>query len=232
MGKNYAVIVAAGKGKRMKCEINKQFLNIDNKPVLYYSLNTFSKHPSIDGIVLVCSQADIEYCKKNIIEKYSMKKIYKIVMGGKERQDSVLNGLKAINECDIVLIHDGARPFVDNKTIDEGIKYAKIYGACTCGIKPKDTIKIKDENGFSQDGLERDKLFCVQTPQCFKYNLIMKCHERLKQDGTAVTDDTMVVERYGNRVYLYDGSYKNIKITTPEDLQTAEMILKYKSLTD
>lgn len=226
MSKNYAVIVAAGKGKRMGAGINKQFLNINGKPILYYSINAFSTHSSIDGIVLVCSENEIEYCKKQIIEKYNIKKIFKIVSGGKERQDSVLNGLKVLNDCDVVLIHDGARPFVSHKIIEEGIKYAEVYGSCTCGVNPKDTIKIMSKDGFSKHTLDRNKLFCVQTPQCFKYDLIMKCHEKLKQDNVPVTDDAMVVERCGNKVYLYEGSYDNIKITTPEDLAIGKMILK------
>jgi 2-C-methyl-D-erythritol 4-phosphate cytidylyltransferase len=226
MSKNYAIIVAAGKGRRMGADINKQFLNIKDKPILYYSISAFSKHPLIDGIILVCSNNEIDYCKEQIVEKYNIKKIIKIVSGGKERQDSVLNGLKAISDCDVVLIHDGARPFVSYKIIEEGIKYAKTYGACTCGINPKDTIKIKSNDGFSEDTLDRSKLFCVQTPQCFNYNLIMKYHEKLRQEYGFVTDDSSVVERYGKKVYLYEGSYTNIKITTQEDLLIAETILE------
>lgn len=226
MSKNYAIIVAAGKGKRMGADVNKQFLNIKDKPILYYSLSVFSNDPFVDGIILVCSNNEINYCKEQIVEKYNIKKVIKIVSGGKERQDSVLNGLKAISDCDVVLIHDGARPFVSHKIIEEGIKYAKTYGACTCGVSPKDTIKIKSNDGFSEDTLDRSKLFCVQTPQCFKYDLIMECHERLRQDHAFVTDDSSVIERYGKKVYLYEGGYNNIKITTQEDLLIAETILK------
>jgi len=226
MKKSYVIIVAAGRGKRMGTSINKQFLIINNKPILYYSLNTFSKCDLIDGIILVCAEDEIEYCKKEIVEKYKIDKVLKIVAGGEERQDSVYNGLKAIKDCEIVLIHDGARPFVTEEIIKNGINYAKAYGACTCGVMPKDTIKIKDKEGFSYDTPNRDNLFIVQTPQFFKYDLILKCHQKLSLTDKKVTDDTMVAEYCGNKVYLYNGSYDNIKITTSEDLYIAEKIVK------
>lgn len=227
MKKNYAIIVAAGKGTRMRSSVNKQFLNIKDKPVLYYPLHTFSNNIFIDGIILVCAKENIDYCRKNIVEKFKINKILKIVPGGDERQDSVLNGLKAVagDECGIVLIHDGARPFVDDDIIENGIKYAREYGASACGILPKDTIKVVNKERFSIDTLDRNTLFCVQTPQCFNYSLIFKSHQKLKRDGIKVTDDTAVVEYCGNKVYLYEGSYNNIKITTPEDLILAESIV-------
>lgn len=224
MTNNCAIIVAAGKGKRMGNTLSKQFLEIKGKPVLYYTLSVFSKCSLIDNIILVLSPEDIEYCNSQIINRYNFKNII-IVEGGKERQDSVYNGLKAAGNCDIVLIHDGARPFVDSDSIEKGIKYASIYGASACGVKPKDTIKIKNYDGFSVSTPQRDTLFSVQTPQCFKYELIMKCHQKIKEENILVTDDTMVVEKYGHKVFLYEGSYKNIKITTPEDIFVAESVL-------
>lgn len=223
---NYAVIVAAGKGKRMRTNINKQFIEVKGKPILYYSIKAFSANQLIDGIVLVCAEAEIEYCKKKVIDKYNLQKVVKLVAGGKERQDSVFNGLKALENCNIVLIHDGARPFVTSKIIEDGIRYSDVYGACACGVKPKDTIKIREKKGFSLSTLERNSLFAVQTPQCFKYDLIYNCHKKLINEKLHVTDDTMVVEHYGNKVYLYEGSYDNIKVTTPEDLNIAESIAK------
>lgn len=228
MGNNYAVIVAAGKGKRMGIGVNKQFLELKDKPLLYHSLNAFSNCNLIDGIIIVCGESEVDYCKKEVVEKYKINKVLKVVAGGKERQDSVYNGLKAIEDCDIVLIHDGARPFVTPEVIENGIKYTKLYGACACGVTPKDTIKIKDEEGFSNGTPNRSKLFSVQTPQCFKYNLISSCHEKLMNDCISVTDDTSVVEYYNHKVYLYDGSYDNIKITTPEDLDIAQKIFEKK----
>ncbi|MEY8764510.1 MULTISPECIES: 2-C-methyl-D-erythritol 4-phosphate cytidylyltransferase [Clostridium] len=226
MGSNCAVIVAAGRGKRMKKGINKQFIDIKGKPMLYYSINSFNKSPLIDSIVIVCEKNEIEYCRENVIKKYDLNKVTKIVEGGKERQNSVFNGLKVLKNCEIVLIHDGARPFVTENIIQDGIRYAGVYGACACGMKPKDTIKSRGENGFSQGTLSREKLFLVQTPQCFKYSLIYDCHRRAVNDGIQATDDTIVAEHYGNRVYLYEGSYDNIKITTPEDLSIAEVIFE------
>lgn len=226
MGKNCAVIVAAGKGKRMKANINKQFLNVNDNPILYYSLNTFSQCRLVDEIVIVCAQDEIEYCRREIVEKYNVQKVSKIVAGGKERQNSVYNGLKALEECEIVLIHDGARPFVTEKIIEDGIRYAKIYGSSACGVVPKDTIKIRAESGVSVSTPDRNSLFSVQTPQCFKYNIIFHCHNSLLESNIKVTDDTSVVEFYGNKVYLYEGSYDNIKITTPDDIYIAEKIIK------
>lgn len=225
MGKNCAVIVAAGKGTRMKTKVNKQFLNLKDKPLLYYTLKTFCDNEYIDDIVVVLAKDEIEYCKKNIILKYGLNKIKVVVEGGNTRQESVINGLEAIEDCDIVLIHDGARPFVDKSIIEDGIKYAELYGACACGVKPKDTIKIKSDNGFSVQTPDRDTLFCVQTPQCFRYNIILECHKKANLEKVEATDDTMIVEKYNYKVYLYEGSYINIKITTPEDLVIGEKIL-------
>ena len=124
-----------------------------------------------------------------------------------------------------MLIHDGARPFISDRIIDEGIKYATIYGASAPGVMPKDTIKIKDENNFSLNTPNRETLVSIQTPQVFKFNEILECHRKVKIDKLVVTDDTMVVEKYGNKVYLYDGEYTNIKVTTPEDLILGEKLI-------
>jgi 2-C-methyl-D-erythritol 4-phosphate cytidylyltransferase len=228
MKKNCAIILAAGKGRRMGAEINKQFLQINNKPILYYTLDTFSKCESIDEIILVASKNEIKYCSEEVIKKYDIKKVCKVVAGGNERQNSVLNGLRAIENCEIVLIHDGARPFVNKEIIDKGIKYAETYGASACGVIPKDTIKIRNSQKFSDGTINRDSLFIVQTPQCFKYETILDFHEKIKEQDIKVTDDTMVIEQFGQSVYLYDGSYDNIKITTPEDIIIAEKILSLR----
>lgn len=180
MSKNSVIIVAAGKGKRMNSSISKQFLQIKNKPILYYTLSKFSTHESIDEIVLVTLEDKIEVCS-DIIDKYNINKVSKIVPGGKERQDSVYNGLKGVSkDCEVVLIHDAARPFVTSDIIENGIRYTNQYGAAACGVIPKDTIKIKNEKGFAIDTPNREDLFIVQTPQCFNYNIILSCHEKLK----------------------------------------------------
>lgn len=220
-----AIVLAGGKGKRMCADMSKQFIEINAKPILYYTLSKFINCKFIDEIILVLPEEEIEYCKKEVIEKYSLK-VNKIVIGGKERQDSVYNGLLEVGNSDIVLIHDGARPFVSGRVIEDGIKYASLYGAAAPGVVPKDTIKIKSIDSFSESTPDRETLVSVQTPQVFKYDLIMKCHRAVKLDNISVTDDTMVVELYGNKVYLYTGEYTNIKVTTPEDLIMAEILAK------
>ena len=219
-----AIILAGGKGKRMGKDISKQFILVKDKPIIYYTIKKFSDCKLIDEIILVLPKDEIEYCKKEVLEKYSLK-VDKIIEGGKERQDSVYNGLKALKNSDIVLIHDGARPFVSEKIILEGIENAKKYGAAAPGVMPKDTIKVKDDFSFSKETLKRESLIAIQTPQVFKKDIIVKCHERVRENNVSVTDDTMVVEKYGYKVYLYDGDYTNIKVTTPEDLILCEYLV-------
>lgn len=218
-----AIILAGGKGTRMGRNINKQYIEINGKPIIYHTIKQFKKCSKIDEIILVLPKDEIEYCKVNVLEKYNLC-VDKIVSGGKERQDSVLNGLNAIENCEIVLIHDGARPFTSKRIIEEGIENCKKYGAAAPGVMPKDTIKIRDLDNFSIETLDRNSLVAIQTPQIFKYNMIYDCHNKVVDEGVVVTDDTMVVERYNNKVYLYDGCYTNIKITTPEDLLLAEIL--------
>lgn len=220
-----AIIVAGGKGKRMGSNISKQFIIVNGKPILYYTLTKFLNCKTIDNIILVLPKDEIEYCKKEILEKYSLK-VNKIIEGGKERQESVYNGLKACVNSNVVLIHDGARPFVSEKIINDGIRYAQMYGSAAPGVMPKDTIKIKDQKGFSIQTLNRKELVAVQTPQVFKWSTIMECHEKIKKAKIVVTDDTMVVEMYGHKVYLYEGEYNNIKVTTHDDLLIAEYLSK------
>ncbi len=221
-----AIILAGGKGKRMNSSISKQFIEIKGKPIIYYTIKKFNENKKIDNIVVVLSKEEIEYFKENILKKYNLK-VDKIVIGGAERQDSVYNGLKSLENSgtDIVLIHDGARPFISDRIIDDGIEYAAIYGACAPGVMPKDTIKIKGKSNFSIDTPNRETLVAIQTPQVFKFREILECHKKVKIDKVVVTDDTMVVERYGNKVYLYDGEYTNIKVTTPEDLILGEKLI-------
>lgn len=219
-----AIILAGGKGKRMGAKISKQYIELNGKPILYYTLKRFVDCEGIDKIILVLPKDEIEYCNKEVLEKYSLK-VDMIVEGGKERQDSVYNALQKINDSEIVLIHDGARAFVSERVIKDGIKYAKIYGAAAPGVMPKDTIKVVDENGFSDSTPDRSKLLAIQTPQTFKLEIIKECHEKVKENNISVTDDTMVVEMYNNKVYLYNGEYTNIKVTTPEDLILAERLI-------
>lgn len=221
-----AIILAGGKGKRMRSAISKQFIDIKGKPIIYYTLKKFSENKKIDNIIVVLPEDEVKYFKENILKKYELR-INKIVIGGKERQDSVYNALKSLknSSTDIVLIHDGARPFISERIINEGIKFAEIYGAAAPGVMPKDTIKVKNEKNFSVDTPNRANLVSIQTPQVFKFDEILECHEKIRYNGEKLTDDTMVVEKYGYSVYLYDGEYTNIKVTTPEDLILAERLI-------
>lgn len=221
--KNVAIVLAAGQGKRMNSKVQKQFLLIKEKPVLYYTLNAFETSPLISEIILVTGKDEIEYCQKEIVEKYGFEKVGKIVAGGKERYHSVFEGIKAIDEADYVLIHDGARPFVDAEIISRACDAVKEHRACVVGMPVKDTIKIADDQGFAAQTPDRRKVWQVQTPQAFEYHLIKEAYGKLLVDEPeGITDDAMVVETMTNhKVKLVEGSYRNIKITTPEDLGIA-----------
>ncbi|MGN0367782.1 MAG: 2-C-methyl-D-erythritol 4-phosphate cytidylyltransferase [Wujia sp.] len=231
-----AIILAAGVGSRMQSNTAKQFLKIGEREVLSYSLCAFQNHEAIDQIVLVTKAEYVEHCRKELVEKYELTKIKEICIGGKERFDSVYEGLSVINqvsEKDLVLIHDGARPFVDQDMITRSISCAKEYGACTVGVAVKDTIKVVDEKQYGIETPERASLYQIQTPQTFRLSLIKKSYEIMKKvnkDGRInhkITDDTMLVEQYGGvRCKVIPGSYENIKITTPEDLEIASIFAK------
>ena len=231
--KTTAIVLAGGRGKRMNSAVSKQFLMIQDKPVLYYSLKAF-EDSFIDSIILVASEDDKEYCQKEIVEKYRFRKIDKIVSGGKERYHSVLNGIKAAGECDYIFIHDGARPFVTQDMLQRLYECVTECNACVAGMPVKDTIKIADENGYIATTPKRDLVWMIQTPQVFSYELIKKAYLLLEEDeyslieqGISITDDAMVVETLlGEKVKLVEGSYRNIKITTPEDMGVAEGFLK------
>lgn len=222
---NSAIILAGGRGKRMNSDVSKQYIEINEKPMLYYTIKKFMNCTEVDKIVVVVPENEIDYCRNKVIDKYDLK-VDLIVAGGKERQDSVLNGLEKLEKTDIVLIHDGARPFLSGKMIKDGINFAKKYKSAAPGVMPKDTIKVKDEKSFSKETLNRAELIAIQTPQVFEYNLILECHRKVKEQGIEVTDDTSVVEAFGKSVYLYDGEYTNIKVTTPEDLILAKYLSK------
>lgn len=220
-----AIVLAGGNGTRMGSSCKKQYILLNGRPILYYSLKAFQES-SVDDIVLVTNEE--EYCRDEILEKYNLNKVSKIVSGGTERFDSVYAGLLAAKDCSYVLIHDGARPFVTQDMIQKSIDAVKIYHACVIGMPVKDTIKIADENKFADKTPKRESVWQIQTPQTFSYDLILKAYDKvLKEKPEGITDDAMVVE-YGNdtKVKLLSGSYKNIKITTPEDLIIAEAFLR------
>lgn len=223
---NSVVIVSAGRGNRMKCDINKQFLKIGGKEVIAHTIEKFYNNKNIGEIIIVVREDEKEFLQENIINKYGYKNL-KIAFGGKERQDSVYNGLQEVDKnCSIVLIHDGARPFVTNEIIEQSIECAQKYNCAIVGIPVKDTIKIVNENNDVCNTPNRNTLWSIQTPQVFDYSLIMKAHEKAKNDKYYGTDDSMLMEYLGYNVKVVEGSYDNIKITTPEDLKVAEEILR------
>ena len=223
-----AIVLAAGQGKRMNSSIQKQFLEIKGYPVLYYSLKCFQDSPLIGEVVLVTSENAVSYCRSEIVKKYGFFKVTGIIAGGKERYDSVYAGLLACGECEYVFIHDGARPFISEEILERGLTGVQETGACVIGMPSKDTVKIADEDGFVKETPDRKNVWTIQTPQIFSYRLIRDAHESIrKKDMSAITDDAMVVEQEtGVRVRLAEGSYQNIKITTPEDLVVAESFLE------
>lgn len=232
MKKRYCttIVLAAGSGKRMGTKVHKQYLLMGGKPVLYYSLEKFQKSELIDEIILVCGRGEEEYCLHEIVERYGLTKVRKIIPGGAERYDSVWNGLQETKEG-YVYIHDGARPFVDDAMIARAYDCVSEYDACAAGMPSKDTVKIADETKTVQQTPDRSSVWIVQTPQVFNTELIRRAYGMLMEcDNIHVTDDAMVAEQMlGCPVRLFYGGYENIKITTPEDLEIAEVFLKRKS---
>ena len=231
--KTTAIVLAGGSGKRMNSTVKKQFLQIHDKPLLYYALKVF-EDSFIDSVILVTSEDDKEHCQKEIVEKYQFHKVKKIVTGGKERYHSVANGVMAAEECDYLFIHDGARPFLSQDMLARLFEEVKKSNACVAGMPVKDTIKIANADGYIESTPKRDLVWMIQTPQVFSYELIFKAYAILLKEensliekGISITDDAMVVETLlGEKVKLVEGSYKNIKITTPEDISVAEGFLQ------
>ncbi|MEG0371250.1 MAG: 2-C-methyl-D-erythritol 4-phosphate cytidylyltransferase, partial [Clostridium sp.] len=184
-----AIIVAAGMGSRMNLSYNKQYVKLLDKEILAYTLEVFENTIGIDDIILVSAPDEIEFCRENIINKYHINKVKTIVSGGGSRQESVYNGLRAISRTDIVVVHDGARPFVSTKIIEESIYAAKEYGAAAASVKVKDTIKEGKSTTYGNT-LNRENLFSIQTPQSFQYELILRAHENAIKYGFCATDDT------------------------------------------
>lgn len=223
-----AIVLAAGSGKRMNSKVHKQYLIIQDRPVLYYSLKAF-EDSAVDEIVLVVGKGEEKFCRKEIVDKYGISKVKAIVEGGKERYHSVFEGLKQTSDADYVLIHDGARPFVNQDIIRRCMQEVQKYQACVVGMPVKDTIKIADEEGYAKQTPDRKNVWMIQTPQTFSYAFIYEAYEEmLKTEDTAITDDAMVLERIkGKKSKLIEGSYRNIKITTPEDLLIANVYLQH-----
>ncbi|MBU1712995.1 MAG: 2-C-methyl-D-erythritol 4-phosphate cytidylyltransferase, partial [Proteobacteria bacterium] len=216
----------AGKGIRMKGAVRKQYIEIDGCPVLRRTLKVFDSCRTVDHIILVIPPDDFRLCIDEIISPLKIEKKTDIIAGGSERQDSVYNGLLAVNEKEsTVVIHDGVRPFVSPDQIEECVKQAVLHGACILGLPASDTLKIINGSGYIEKTMKRDAVWLAQTPQAFNYALIKKAHDCARKDGFTGTDDASLVERVGGKVKVINGSINNIKITTPEDLAIAMSII-------
>lgn len=240
MGKIICIMLAGGKGKRMGGKVSKQYMLMNEKPVLYYSLKAFEEY--VDEIILVAAAGEEEYCIKEVVEKYNIKKVSAVVTGGAERYLSVYEGLKCILERysiqkndgkgtdDYVLIHDGARPFISGEAILRVIDKVKETKACIAAVPSKDTIKVGNKEGVVVSTPDRNNVWMVQTPQAFEITSIISAYKKAIQSGRSdITDDSMVMESFGEyNVHFVMGEYDNIKLTTPEDMVYGMAILQEK----
>lgn len=215
-----AVIVAGGSGSRMGTDIKKQFILLLDEPILMHTVRSISKSDLVDEIIVVAPEDAINFVKEMLKD---CSKVKNVVAGGKTRAESVKLGIEKSGDCDIIAIHDGVRLFIKKEALENCINDAVLYGASVLGVKVKDTVIIKDENENIGSVLKRDSLVAVQTPQCFKSELIKKAYSDFDE---SLTDDASQVIRIGGSVHITEGDYENIKITTPEDLLTAQNILK------
>jgi 2-C-methyl-D-erythritol 4-phosphate cytidylyltransferase / 2-C-methyl-D-erythritol 2,4-cyclodiphosphate synthase len=231
--KSVAIIPAGGAGKRLKSHIAKQYLFLDTLPVLVHTLKVFQDSKDIDGIILALPQEDLVHIRQELAEKYDLTKLMNIIAGGNERQDSIRNCLLAIEEkWDLVVIHDAVRPFVTEELISKVIEAAKETGAAIAGVKTKDTMKEIKENNIIGATVPRNNLWLAQTPQAFEFKLLIKAYEAAYNDNFYGTDDASLVERMGKEVKIVEGSYENIKITTNEDMQIADALMKKRNKVD
>jgi len=226
-----AVIVSAGKGHRFIEGKKKQFYFLEGKPILAHTLEKFESCPLVRSVFLVVGQEDMDYCMKEVVEKFQFQKVSQIVPGGKRRQESVKNGIDALpKDSEIVAIHDGVRPFITRMMIEDSIHSAVRNGAVVFAMPVKETIKMSNPDGTVLKTLDRESLWQIQTPQTFQVNIIKEAYYRATKDGFIGTDDATLVERIGGKVHILPGSYANIKITTPEDLSLASLLLKMNTL--
>jgi len=227
MSRVTVLIPAAGMGKRMGKAVAKQFLPLGDKPMLAHTLLAFQRTAEIDEIIPILSPEDMESCLKDIIEQYHITKVKTLVVGGKERQDSVYNGIQKLeHDAAIVLVHDGVRPFVTHEMIREAVECAGKGQCVAVGVPIKDTIKEVNADRIILHTFDRSRLWAIQTPQAFPAKTLKRVYEESFAHKIYGTDDATLVERAGIKVRVIMGSYDNIKITTPEDLLLAEEILK------
>lgn len=232
------ILLAAGSGSRMKSGTAKQFMLLEGKPLIWYSLNTVENSPVIDECILVTAKKDIDHMRREIVGKYGFRKVSAIVPGGSERWESVANAVRTLEndgaEEGYVFIHDGARPFLTEEILERVFQAVKEHPACVAAVPSKDTVRLADENGFAKSTPDRRGVWIIQTPQAFEAGLLIKAYaelrgraDRLGKENIAVTDDAGVVELFTEqRIRLVEGSYDNIKVTTPGDMKIAEAFLE------
>lgn len=225
-----AIFPAAGQSRRMKSLLNsvtnKNFLELDGLAILIKTLQTFSKSTKIDNLIIAAASDEIKIIE-DMLEKYSDLKPFNIVEGGSERQYSVANALKFVSDdCDVVLVHDAARPLIKIETIDAVVEAAENYGGAIAAVPEKNTIKVIDSESFVVSTPKRSTLVSVQTPQGFKRDIIMKAYEQAEHDNFLGTDDSSLVERLGVKVKIVKSDYQNIKVTTPEDILIAKALIE------
>lgn len=227
MNSKIAVLIpAAGQGKRMQSSVKKPYLKLDDKPVLSHTIDRFEYNSVVDDIFVIVDDSDFKTCKTNVIDPYRYKKVRELISGGETRQKSVFNGLCALaDDVDYVIVHDGVRPFINDEIISKCLELAAEWGAAVSAVPVKETIKVANENLFIAHTPDRQLLWRVQTPQVFRTSLIVAAHKKAIKDGSDATDDATLVERLGSPVKLVMGSYQNVKLTTPEDMLTAETII-------
>lgn len=222
---NVAIILGAGNGTRMKSEKSKLLLEIGSKTVIERSVEAFLSVSDIDEIIVVARAQDIDiYSELLTDERISF------VIGGSTRQQSVKNAVETVDDAHLIVIHDGARPLIKCEDIEKTIRAAEEFSAAAVGVFVKDTIKIVDKQGFVESTPDRSTLFAVQTPQIFDFELYKKAMQKADEQGLDFTDDCQLVELCGGKVKMVEGSYSNIKITTPDDIALAENLLKNEGL--
>ncbi|WP_312493642.1 2-C-methyl-D-erythritol 4-phosphate cytidylyltransferase [Anaerosporobacter sp.] len=235
---NYiAIVLAAGQGRRMQSKVAKQYMEIHGKPMLYYSLKAF-QDSVVDEILVVVGEDEVDYCREHILDRYGFNKVKAIVAGGKERYLSVYNALQNVEERIVagilegdnryVLIHDAARPLITKQIIEDAIQGVVSNKAVVVAVPSKDTIKIANETGTIEYTPKRSLTYIIQTPQAFEFDLLMKSYQAvMKSTNLEITDDAMIVEHGSNQsIKIVEGNYKNIKVTTPEDIKIAEILLE------
>ena len=225
-----ALIPAAGQGKRMGGAHSKPYLLLEVKPILAHTLLELERCPLVDEVVLIVERGELEHARASVVEAFRLQKVGAILAGGLQRQDSVWEGLKTVeDDCDLVMVHDGVRPFISQEMLARSIQGAIDWGASIAAVPAKDTVKLVSDQHMVLKTPDRKSVFLVQTPQTFKRDVLRRAYRQAMEDGFYATDEASLVERLGLPVKVVEGSYENIKITTPEDLAVGEMILRRRA---